>query len=211
MPAADIRASRRKVNANVAGNHQLATKRTVQGPILDKRLAVAESQLAGTETPFMNSEPATIESRKPQQPMGAKGIIFAVVGAASGVFAAIKLASLLPVWFAVLLTFVLWFLLVACMTASCGSELLDILVGSVTIVIVMAVVVPAGIRMWQRKHQKSLPAAQSYIETPRAIQPTIALHSTPVAWSVCILGVIGPARVSAGRSANWSVSSRSKK
>jgi hypothetical protein len=53
--------------------------------------------------------------------------------------------------------------------------------------------------MWQRKHQKSLPAAQSYIEMPRATQPTIALHSTPVARSVCVLGVIGPARVSAGR------------
>lgn len=100
--------------------------------------------------------------------MGPQGIIFAVVGAVSGVFTAIKLASVLPVWAAVLLTFVLWFLLVVCMTASCGSDLLDILVGSAVIVIVMGAVVPAGIRMWQRKHQKSLPAAQSYIEEPRA-------------------------------------------
>jgi hypothetical protein len=32
-----------KINANEAGNQQLTPKRNVEGPILDKRLAVAES------------------------------------------------------------------------------------------------------------------------------------------------------------------------
>jgi hypothetical protein len=32
-----------KVNANAAGNQQLTPERNVEGPILDKRLAVAES------------------------------------------------------------------------------------------------------------------------------------------------------------------------
>jgi hypothetical protein len=37
------RTRRLKVNVNEAGNHQLILKRAVAGPILDKRLAVAES------------------------------------------------------------------------------------------------------------------------------------------------------------------------
>jgi hypothetical protein len=41
MSAADIRTERLVVNANEAGNQQLTLKRTVEGPILDKRLAVA--------------------------------------------------------------------------------------------------------------------------------------------------------------------------
>jgi hypothetical protein len=43
MLAADIRPERLEVNANEAGNKQLTLKRNVEGPILDKRLAVAES------------------------------------------------------------------------------------------------------------------------------------------------------------------------
>ena len=45
MSAGDIRTSRVKVNANEASNQQLTSKRTVEGPILDQRLAVAEIQL----------------------------------------------------------------------------------------------------------------------------------------------------------------------
>ena len=41
MSAADIRTRRLKENADEAGNQQLTLKRTVEGPILDKRLAVA--------------------------------------------------------------------------------------------------------------------------------------------------------------------------
>ncbi len=41
MSAADIRTERLKENANEAGNQQLTPKRIVEGPILDKRLAVA--------------------------------------------------------------------------------------------------------------------------------------------------------------------------
>jgi hypothetical protein len=41
MSAADIRTERLKVNANEAGNQQLALKRSVESPTLDKRLAVA--------------------------------------------------------------------------------------------------------------------------------------------------------------------------
>jgi hypothetical protein len=41
MSAADIRTRRLKVHANEAGNEQLTLKRTVEGPTLDKRLAVA--------------------------------------------------------------------------------------------------------------------------------------------------------------------------
>ena len=43
MSAGDIRTRRLKDNANEAGNQQLTLKRTVEGPILDLRLAVAES------------------------------------------------------------------------------------------------------------------------------------------------------------------------
>jgi hypothetical protein len=43
MSAGDIRTGRVKVNTNEAGNQQLTTERKVEGPILDKRLAVAES------------------------------------------------------------------------------------------------------------------------------------------------------------------------
>ena len=46
MSAGDIRTSRVEVNANEAGNQQLTPKRNVEGPILDKRLAVAEVQLS---------------------------------------------------------------------------------------------------------------------------------------------------------------------
>ena len=41
MSAGDIRTGRLEVNANEAGNQQLMLKRNVEGPILDKRLAVA--------------------------------------------------------------------------------------------------------------------------------------------------------------------------
>jgi hypothetical protein len=41
MSAADIRTERLEVNADEAGNQQLAPKRIVESPILDKRLAVA--------------------------------------------------------------------------------------------------------------------------------------------------------------------------
>ena len=43
MSAADIRTGRLEVNANEAGNQQLTPKRNLEGPLLDKRLAVAES------------------------------------------------------------------------------------------------------------------------------------------------------------------------
>jgi hypothetical protein len=43
MSAADIRTRRLKVNANEADNQQLTPKRNAESPILDKRLAVAES------------------------------------------------------------------------------------------------------------------------------------------------------------------------
>jgi hypothetical protein len=43
MSAADIRTGRLEVNADEAGNQQLALKRNVEGPSLDKRQAVAES------------------------------------------------------------------------------------------------------------------------------------------------------------------------
>src|SRR4051812_29546177 len=95
--------------------------------------------LPGTEASLMSDETTRAESKKLEQPIGAQGVVFAVVGAASGVFAAIKLTSAMPIWAAILLTFLLWLLLVVCTTASCDSELLDILVGSVTIIIVMAV------------------------------------------------------------------------
>ena len=126
----------------------------------------------------MNDMPTTTESKTPEQSMKAQGIIFAAVGAASGIFAATRLASVLPLWAALLITFVIWIVLVASTTASCGSELLDILVGSVTIIVVMMVVVPASVRMWQHKQQKKLPAAQSYIETPRTAPPPRRLHLT---------------------------------
>src|SRR3954469_11288734 len=95
------------------------------------------------------------KSNQPERSKRAQGIIFAVVGAVSGILTATRLSSVLPLWAALLITFVIWFLLVASMTASCGSELLDILVGSVTIIIVMTLVVEGGVRMWQRKHQKA--------------------------------------------------------
>jgi hypothetical protein len=43
MAAGDIRTRRLKLDANEAGNQQLTPQRNVEGPILDKRLAVAES------------------------------------------------------------------------------------------------------------------------------------------------------------------------
>jgi hypothetical protein len=41
MSAGDIRTSRVKVSANEVGNEQLSPRWTFEGPILDKRLAVA--------------------------------------------------------------------------------------------------------------------------------------------------------------------------
>ena len=49
MSAGDIRTSRVELNANEAGNQQPTPKRTPGGPILDSRLAVAESQLGRIE------------------------------------------------------------------------------------------------------------------------------------------------------------------
>ncbi len=47
MPAGDIRTSHFEDNANEAGSQQLTPRRNVDGPILDKRLAVVEIQLGG--------------------------------------------------------------------------------------------------------------------------------------------------------------------
>jgi hypothetical protein len=41
MSAGDMRTRRQEVNANEVGSKQLAPKRNEEGPILDKRLAVA--------------------------------------------------------------------------------------------------------------------------------------------------------------------------
>ena len=43
MSVRDIGTGRLKDNANEAGNQQLIPKRNLESPILDKRLAVAES------------------------------------------------------------------------------------------------------------------------------------------------------------------------
>jgi hypothetical protein len=110
----------------------------------------------------MTGGPSSTEPKKPAQPMGAQGIVFAVVGAACGIFTAARLAAIFPLWGAVLIALVLWVVLVASMTASCGSELLDIAVGSVTIIIVMTLVVEAGVRAWQRRHPKTPPAAANH-------------------------------------------------
>ena len=40
MSAGDVRTSRMEINANEAGNQGLTPERTVEGPILDIRLAV---------------------------------------------------------------------------------------------------------------------------------------------------------------------------
>jgi hypothetical protein len=41
MSAGDIRTKRLKLNANEASNQQLVPEKNVEGPLLDKRLAVA--------------------------------------------------------------------------------------------------------------------------------------------------------------------------
>jgi hypothetical protein len=43
MSAGDMRTRRPKVSANEAGNQQFTPERNVEVPILDERLAVAES------------------------------------------------------------------------------------------------------------------------------------------------------------------------
>jgi hypothetical protein len=51
MSAGDIRTSPLMINANEVSNEQLTPTRNVEGPILDKRPAVAESQLCVNECP----------------------------------------------------------------------------------------------------------------------------------------------------------------
>ena len=59
MSAGDIRTRRLKANANEAGTQRLTPKRKVEGPILDKRLAVAEIQF---DMMRRNSEPLLVLS-----------------------------------------------------------------------------------------------------------------------------------------------------
>ena len=96
----------------------------------------------------MSGEMKNNESSKnpaePEKPMGAQGIIFAVVGAGSGIFTATRLASILPIWAAILVTFGLWILLVGSSMAVYGAELPDIVVGSIVIVFVMMLLVPGA-------------------------------------------------------------------
>lgn len=115
----------------------------------------------------MKESLTSTEATKLRRSLPTQGVIFAVVGAASGVFAVARLVSIVPLWSALLITFAIWVLLVTSLTVSCGSELLDIVVGIVTIVLVMTVVVAAGVRSWQRKHPKTLPTAAN-----KALQAT---------------------------------------
>jgi L-lactate permease len=95
-------------------------------------------------------------------PMGAQGVIFAVVGFGCGIFSVIKLSSVLPVWVALLVTILLWCLLLGSSMASYGPELQDILIGSVVIIIAMLMLtmfVIRGVRSWQHKHQNAQPPA----------------------------------------------------
>ena len=65
MSAGDIRTSRVKVYANEAGNQQLTHKRTLEGPIPAKRLAVAESQLGVYAHTVSNSVHRVVYLRLP--------------------------------------------------------------------------------------------------------------------------------------------------
>lgn len=138
----------------------------------------------------MKSDPTPTESRKPEPSMDAQGIIFAVVGAASGIFTAVRLTSVLPLWASLLITFMIWFVVVAVSTASCGSDLLDIVVGSITIIIVMTFVVAAGVRMWQRRHQQTPPAAATHAlhhsNAPSLRPPSFPRPTPPSTWGHCI-------------------------
>jgi hypothetical protein len=92
----------------------------------------------------------------PEQPMGGQVIILAVVGLGCGIFTATRLALIMPVWAAIVVTFLLWIFLVG-VTATYGSDLLDVLVGSAVIIIFMILLVPLGVRAWQQKHEKVQP------------------------------------------------------
>lgn len=87
----------------------------------------------------MNGDKTPEVADSPNRSANVQWIIFAVVGALSGIYAAIRLSSVMPTWLAILTTVAMWIVLVVSMSASCGSELLDVVVGTVVIVFVMTV------------------------------------------------------------------------
>lgn len=115
----------------------------------------------------MNGDKTPEVADPPNRSANVQWIIFAVVGALSGIYAAIRLSSVMPTWLAILTTVAMWIVLVVSMSASCGSELLDVVVGTVVIVFVMTVGVNAFAKKRERRNQKDSPAAVLHIPVRR--------------------------------------------
>lgn len=100
----------------------------------------------------MNGDNISPKPSNPKQSASAVAIILTIVCIPSGLYACIQLAKIFPVWLAVLITVVLGLLLVGTLTASLGNDLLDVLVGCITVIVVMTLGVTAGVRAYRKSH-----------------------------------------------------------
>ena len=86
----------------------------------------------------------------PERSGSAVGIILTIVCTLSGVFSCIQVAKFFPVWLAVLITIIVGLLLVGSLVTSLGNDLLDVAIGCVVVIVVMAVVLPVGAKAFRR-------------------------------------------------------------
>jgi uncharacterized membrane protein YfcA len=100
----------------------------------------------------MNANNPSPEPGEPRQPASAVPMILTFVCMLSGLYACAQLARMFPFWLAVLLTVAVGCLLVVCLSAVIGNELLDVVIGCATVIVAMALVVPAGAEAFRKHH-----------------------------------------------------------
>jgi hypothetical protein len=120
----------------------------------------------------MNDHNISPKPSGPKKSASAVGIILTIVCIPSGLYASIQLAKIFPVWLAVIVAAVLGLLVVSSMTASLGNELQDVLIGCVTVIFVMAVMVTAGVKAYQKHHPAPVTVEQPKVSVWPASRQT---------------------------------------
>jgi hypothetical protein len=90
----------------------------------------------------------------------------------SGVFSCIQVAKFFPVWLAVLITIIVGLLLVGSLVTSLGNDLLDVAIGCVVVIVVMAVVLPVGAKAFRRHFPVTGRVEQSRWPNHRSPEPS---------------------------------------
>jgi hypothetical protein len=91
-----------------------------------------------------------MNDNNPKQARYGVPIILTIPCLLSGLYSRIQLAKFLPVWLAVIITLAVGLILVGSLTASLGNDLLDIGIGCIVVVIVMAVALPVAGKIFRR-------------------------------------------------------------